>query len=168
MSGSYDSSALIWDSNKRSIIDTLDLNTKRSNNQLPMSSPPFVLSIATTVDGRHLAVGSANGSIWLSFAKNDKHNKKFSNISSAIEVSQSHNGPVVSLSFNSKYLVSCSLHQLKLWFIEDLANDNFNPIETINVNELEKINVALATDTSIFIGGFSSTGKGRLVVKSLM
>lgn len=145
LSGSYDGSALIWDTQKGTISDTLDLSTRQGGEA---TTPAFVLSLASSEDGKRLATGAGNGSVWLSSAR----------LSNAREFN-AHTGPVVGLAFVKGRLLSCSLHQLCVWKenLEDVAISS-------EIKDLEKANCIAATPTHVFVGGFTKHGKGRVVV----
>ncbi|TIB98915.1 WD40 repeat-like protein [Wallemia mellicola] len=147
LSGSYDSSALIWNTSKGTIGDTLDLSTRQGQSM----APAFVLSLASSEDGKKLAVGSGNGSVWLSSSR----------LSNAREVT-AHNGPVVGLAFVNGRLISCSLYQLCIW------KENLEGVDsTTTIDGLEKANCIATTSTHVYIGGFEKNGKGRAVVLPL-
>ncbi|TIA92602.1 hypothetical protein E3P81_01367 [Wallemia ichthyophaga] len=148
LSASYDGSALIWDARKGTISDTLDLSARQS---AQATTPSFVLSLASSEDGKRLATGAGNGSVWMSSTR----------LSNAREV-VAHTGPVVGLAFADSRLLSCSLHQLCVW------KENLEVVATtVDIKDLEKANCIAATRTHVFIGGFTQSGSGRVLVMPL-
>ncbi|TIA90168.1 hypothetical protein E3P99_01678 [Wallemia hederae] len=146
LSGSYDGSALIWDTKKGAITDTLDLTTRTGGEN--QTTPVFVLSLAASPDAKKLAAGAGDGSVWQSSTR----------LSNAKDFS-AHTGPVIGLAYAGQRLVSCSLHQLCIWKADEKEVE-----KTIDIKDLEKANCIAATSTHVLIGGFAKDGKGRVVV----